>query len=169
VGRVTWVWVGGGFTHARVRVGGFEGVGHLRVPAQKGHARLEAPYRALLPHVHADCRPKLAKMALGFLTAPGTSLISQPEILRSLSIWPASSVDTERAFSAGRLQVNHLQHAMSSQMFRAQIAVGSWSGTPLMPDLKIIKGILDKKRKDKGKGKEKEKATPIVIDSDDSD
>jgi hypothetical protein len=62
---------------------------------------------------------------------------------------------------------------MSSQTFRAQVAVGSWSGTPLMPDLKIpteiIKGILDKKCKDKGKGKEKEKATPIVIDSDDSD
>jgi hypothetical protein len=48
----------------------------------------------------------------------------------------ASSVDAERAFSGGRLQVNHLQHNMSLQTFKAQMAVGSWAGTPLMPDLK---------------------------------
>ncbi|KIM51420.1 hypothetical protein SCLCIDRAFT_143294, partial [Scleroderma citrinum Foug A] len=52
-------------------------------------------------------RPRLARMALDFLLAP------------------ASSVDAERAFSGGRLQVNHLQHQLSSQSFKAQVAVGS--------------------------------------------
>ncbi|KIJ05696.1 hypothetical protein PAXINDRAFT_141102 [Paxillus involutus ATCC 200175] len=52
--------------------------------------------------------PRLARMALDFLSAP------------------ASSVDAERAFSGGRLQVGHLQHRLSSQSFKAQVAVGSW-------------------------------------------
>ncbi|KAJ7772776.1 hypothetical protein B0H14DRAFT_2402094, partial [Mycena olivaceomarginata] len=36
----------------------------------------------------------------------------------------ASSVDAERAFSGGRLQVNHLQHQTSSQAFKAPVALG---------------------------------------------
>jgi len=43
-----------------------------------------------------DTRPQLAQTALDFLSAP------------------ASSVDSERAFSSGRLQVSHLQHRMGS-------------------------------------------------------
>ncbi|KAG1736564.1 hypothetical protein EDB19DRAFT_1853484 [Suillus lakei] len=38
----------------------------------------------------------------------------------------ASSVDAERAFSGGRLQVNRLQHGISSQTFKAPVAIGSW-------------------------------------------
>ncbi|KAG1737251.1 hypothetical protein EDB19DRAFT_1719299 [Suillus lakei] len=34
----------------------------------------------------------------------------------------ASSVDAKRAFSGGHLQVNHLQHGISSQTFKAQVA-----------------------------------------------
>ncbi|EGN92943.1 hypothetical protein SERLA73DRAFT_29109, partial [Serpula lacrymans var. lacrymans S7.3] len=47
-----------------------------------------------------------------------------------------------RAFSGGHLQMNHLQHNMSSQAFKAQMAVGSWSKTPLMPDLAIPTEII---------------------------
>ncbi|KZP21977.1 hypothetical protein FIBSPDRAFT_671842, partial [Athelia psychrophila] len=47
-----------------------------------------------------------------------------------------------RAFSCGRLQVSHLQHNMSSQTFKAQMAVGSWAGTPLMPDLELPSSII---------------------------
>ena len=43
-----------------------------------------------------------------------------------------TSVDAERVFSGGRLQVNHFQHQMSSQSFKAQVAVGSWYDTPLL-------------------------------------
>ena len=71
----------------------------------------------------------------------------------------ASSVDAERAFSCGRLQVNHLQHNMSSQTFKAQMAVGSWAGTPFMPNLdiptSIIVGVMgkDQSKSEKAKGK----------------
>ena len=84
----------------------------------------------------------------------------------------ASSVDAERAFSCGRLQVNHLQHNMSSQTFKAQMAVGSWSGTPLMPDdvpSSIIADAMSrdgKSSKVKGKGKERARDIIEVTDSD---
>ncbi|KAG2351252.1 hypothetical protein BDR07DRAFT_1320647 [Suillus spraguei] len=42
---------------------------------------------------------------------------------------PASSVDAEQALSCGRLQVNHLQHGISSQAFKAQMAIGLWYKT----------------------------------------
>ncbi|KAG2060399.1 hypothetical protein BDR06DRAFT_855852, partial [Suillus hirtellus] len=50
-----------------------------------------------------------------------------------------------RAFSGGRLQVNHLQHGISSQTFKAQVAVGSWFNTPLMPDLSVPTNIMRQK------------------------
>ncbi|KAJ7867341.1 hypothetical protein B0H14DRAFT_2256445, partial [Mycena olivaceomarginata] len=60
----------------------------------------------------------------------------------------ASSVDAERAFSGGRLQVNHLQHQTSSQTFKtfkARVALGSWVGTPLMPGTSTAAAIIEKK------------------------
>ncbi|KDQ18440.1 hypothetical protein BOTBODRAFT_98247, partial [Botryobasidium botryosum FD-172 SS1] len=57
----------------------------------------------------------------------------------------ASSVDSEHSFLAGRLQANHLQHNMGSNTFRAQMAVGSWYGTPLLPDVtEIVKMVQGK-------------------------
>ncbi|KAG8773826.1 hypothetical protein FRC12_002300 [Ceratobasidium sp. 428] len=73
-----------------------------------------------------DSCPRLARFALDFLTAP------------------ASSVDAERAFSGGRLMVNHLQHQMSTRSFQAQMAVGSWYGTPLLPSLDAVAQKLEK-------------------------
>ncbi|QRV82985.1 hAT family dimerization protein [Ceratobasidium sp. AG-Ba] len=71
-------------------------------------------------------RPRVARFALDFLTVP------------------ASSVDAERAFSCGRLMVNHLQHQMSTRSFQAQMAVGSWYGTPLLPSLDDVAKKLEK-------------------------
>ncbi|KAG9082174.1 hypothetical protein FRC07_014288, partial [Ceratobasidium sp. 392] len=73
----------------------------------------------------AQC-PRMARFALDFLTAP------------------ASSVDAEQAFSCGRLMVNHLQHQMSARSFQAQMAVGSWHGTPLLPSLDDVAQKLEK-------------------------
>jgi hypothetical protein len=42
-------------------------------------------------------------------------------------------VDAERAFSTGRRQVNHMQHNMNSQTFKARMALGSWAKTPIFP------------------------------------
>ncbi|KAG0695806.1 hypothetical protein DFH29DRAFT_813799, partial [Suillus ampliporus] len=61
-----------------------------------------------------------------------------------------------QAFSGSRLQVNHLQHGISSQTFKAQVAVRSWFNTPLMPDLGIATNIMHKKM---GKQKEKKEGT----------
>jgi len=57
---------------------------------------------------------------------------------------PASLVDAERAFSNGRRAVNFMQHNMSSATFRAQMAVGSWLGTPLFPSVQQAVGIIEK-------------------------
>jgi hypothetical protein len=109
-------------------------------------------------------RPRLAQMALDFLSAPGIFLACR---LSKFDIdHLASSVDAERAFSGGRLQVNHLQHGVSSQTFRAQMAVGSWYKTPLMNDLGAVTSIMrSKMEKGKGKASGKGRGNNIVIDS----
>jgi hypothetical protein len=57
----------------------------------------------------------------------------------------ASSTDAERAFSEGRREVNFMQHNMSSQTFKAEMAVGSWDGTPLFPECDAAIRIMEKK------------------------
>ncbi|KAG0694308.1 hypothetical protein DFH29DRAFT_815478, partial [Suillus ampliporus] len=58
-----------------------------------------------------------------------------------------------QAFSCGHLQVNHLQRRISSQAFKAQMAIGSWHKTPFFDD-KIATEIINEsmKRGKKGKG-----------------
>ncbi|KAG8778879.1 hypothetical protein FRC12_024762 [Ceratobasidium sp. 428] len=67
----------------------------------------------------------LARLAMDILTAP------------------ASSVDAERAFSGGRMAVSYRQHRMSLPTFRAKMALGSWYGTPLLPDFNEVVHILN--------------------------
>ncbi|TFK18499.1 hypothetical protein FA15DRAFT_603180, partial [Coprinopsis marcescibilis] len=57
----------------------------------------------------------------------------------------ASSVDAERAFSVGRRQVSFMQHSMSSQTFKAKMAVGSWSQAPFFPGIAKVAEYLSKK------------------------
>ena len=76
----------------------------------------------------------------------------------------ASSVDAERAFSGGRLQVNHLQHGTSSQTFKAQMAVGSWVGTDIFPTLEPFEKIIERESNRSQKGKRK---AVVTNDSDD--
>lgn len=56
----------------------------------------------------------------------------------------AASTDAERAFSEGRREVNFMQHNMASQTFKAQMAVGSWDGTPLFPSINTAISIMEK-------------------------
>ncbi|KAH8108920.1 hypothetical protein DFH11DRAFT_1818298 [Phellopilus nigrolimitatus] len=63
----------------------------------------------------------------------------------SYKIKSASSVDAERAFSKGRRDINFMQHNMSSQTFKARMAVGSWDGTPLFPAVDNAIDILEEK------------------------
>jgi hypothetical protein len=55
----------------------------------------------------------------------------------------ATSVDAERAFSGGRLMINHLQHRISVHSFQAQMAIGSWYDTPLLPRLADVAQIIE--------------------------
>ena len=54
------------------------------------------------------------------------------------------STDAERTFSKGRCEVNFMQHNMSSQTFKAEMAVGSWDGTPLMPNISEAISVMEK-------------------------
>ncbi|KAJ7619599.1 hypothetical protein FB45DRAFT_755220, partial [Roridomyces roridus] len=58
---------------------------------------------------------------------------------------PATSVDAERAFSEGRHQVSWNQHSMTSQAFRAQMAIASWANAPFF-DLTSAVAALDAER-----------------------
>jgi DNA recombination-dependent growth factor C len=72
----------------------------------------------------------------------------------NITINLASSVDAERAFSVGHRQVNFLQQNMTSQSFKARMAVGSWINSPACPSLSDLEKILEeeiKGKKDKGK------------------
>jgi len=80
----------------------------------------------------------------------------------------ASSVDAERSFSRGRLDINHLQHNTSSQTFKAQIAVGSWATTPLFTGLSDITKIVEKCSKKESKEKDG-KETGSDADTDELD
>ncbi|KIJ57611.1 hypothetical protein HYDPIDRAFT_104057 [Hydnomerulius pinastri MD-312] len=63
---------------------------------------------------------------------------------------PASSTDTECAFSDGRRELNFMQHNTSSQTFKSEMAVGSWEGTPLFQDThRAVQIIEDKSRREK--------------------
>lgn len=95
----------------------------------------------------AVTRPRLAKMGSDFCSAPGKSgLTLLSLLLMNEHVYvTASSVDGERAFSYGRLQVNHLQHNMNSQTFKAQMTVGSWASTPLYPGLETVTRIIEKR------------------------
>lgn len=65
----------------------------------------------------------VSQMALDFLTAPGSLSFLSLNIVYSYLV--TLSVDAERAFSGVRLQVNHLQHKISSQTFKVRLALGS--------------------------------------------
>ncbi|GBE85907.1 hypothetical protein SCP_0804310 [Sparassis crispa] len=71
-----------------------------------------------------QCTPHLAAMGSDFCSAP------------------TSSTDAERAFSDGRREVNFMQHNTLSQTFKASMAVGSWDGTPLLPDFPELTQLM---------------------------
>jgi hypothetical protein len=91
-------------------------------------------------HLASTHRPRVSKMASDFCSAPGECFTFD---ISQLTLFKASSVDAERAFSNGRLEVNHLQHNTSPQTFKAQMAVGSWCRTPLYPGLLEVTKIIE--------------------------
>ena len=62
--------------------------------------------------------------------------------------------------NGGCLQVNHLQHGISSQTFKAQVALGSWIRSPIFPlhgpFVTVIEERMSHKRKPKSQVPEDE-------------
>ena len=86
----------------------------------------------------------ISKMGLDFCSAPGKWRPFHIYCCLLAYFIAASSVDAERAFSVGRLEVNHLQQNTSPQTFKAQVAVGSWVRTPLYPGLSETIKIVER-------------------------
>ncbi|EIW63732.1 uncharacterized protein TRAVEDRAFT_78749, partial [Trametes versicolor FP-101664 SS1] len=63
--------------------------------------------------------PNLSRMALDYLSIPGTS------------------VDIERVFSRGRIILPHLRNGLSAHSIRAILCLGEWSLLNLMKDSDI--------------------------------
>jgi hypothetical protein len=83
-------------------------------------------------------------MGSDFCSAPGKCYIQFVLAFLSDNLNIASLVDAEQAFSNSRLEVNHLQHNMSPQTLKAQMAVGSWAKTPLYPGLGEVTRIIER-------------------------
>ncbi len=90
-------------------------------------------------------------MGQDFCSAPGMTFIIILNITW-FSLTTATSVDAERAFSTGRRHVNHMQHNMSSQTFKARMALGSWAKSPMFPPFSevanMISGVMQSESKD---------------------
>ena len=56
-----------------------------------------------------------------------------------------SPTNFEQAFFEGHRKVNFIQHNTTSQTFKAEMAVGSWDGTPLFPEIDAAIWIMEKK------------------------
>ena len=102
-------------------------------------------------------------MALDFLSAPGQVSIN---ILSTLSdLYPtALSVDAKHALSGGQLQVNHLQHGMSSQTFKAQVALGSWIGSPIFPTTDPFITMVEDRMKRERKPKDQAPGADVKVE-----
>ncbi|KDN44049.1 hypothetical protein RSAG8_05781, partial [Rhizoctonia solani AG-8 WAC10335] len=78
-------------------------------------------------HNQRQYAPRVSRFALSILSAP------------------ASSVDAERAFSGGRLTINHPQHSVGDLTFEAKMAIGSWYNTPLLPSTDAAASIISER------------------------
>ncbi|CCO37881.1 hypothetical protein BN14_12041 [Rhizoctonia solani AG-1 IB] len=58
---------------------------------------------------------------------------------------PSLLVDVECAFLGGRMLVNYRQHRTSLLIFRAKMAVGSWFGILLLPDVAEVLNMVEGK------------------------
>lgn len=91
--------------------------------------------------------PLLARYASDYCSAPGIdfSLQDKGPHVSNLLLISVSSTNTKQSFSEGHHKANFMQHNMASQTFKAEMAVGSWDGTPLF--LRVDAAILIKEKK----------------------
>lgn len=78
-------------------------------------------------HDHEHQYPKLSRMALDFLSIPGTLVAPSDVCIPTNKCTAATSVSVERVFSIGRLLLSHVRSRMSGQTTRALLCLKSWS------------------------------------------
>ena len=76
---------------------------------------------------------------------PQVSIIIHTYFPLFSTIVAATSVDAERAFSAGHRQINFTQHNINSQTFKAEMALRSWIKFPLYPGFNKVTQMIEKK------------------------
>lgn len=87
----------------------------------------------------------LATMAIDFLTAQGTS---HTHLSLSWRLPPliATSTDSERSFSSGRLTVSRLRHSLSDESVRTGTVLGSWCDYPeIVPEAQLVELIAGRR------------------------
>ncbi|CAE6432715.1 unnamed protein product [Rhizoctonia solani] len=95
-------------------------------------------------------RPTLSKEVIeekgGLLNYWNQELVTQPRVaqmaLDYLTI-PATSVDLTRIFSGGQMATNGLEKHVNYDTFRAMMSMGSWFGTPVLPEIDAVANLLE--------------------------
>ena len=76
---------------------------------------------------HKHVYPRLHRMALDYLSIPGTLENLNVGQFLNRQLFLATSVDVERTFSQGRLLLSHIRNRLSVQSTRALLCLGIWS------------------------------------------
>lgn len=82
--------------------------------------------------------PRLSRMALDYLSIPGTWSSYETRFSRAHA-FVATSVEVERCFSRGRIIVSHLRNRLTGQTTRALLCLNYWSLAGLVQDVDILK------------------------------
>jgi hAT family C-terminal dimerisation region len=87
--------------------------------------------------------PGLSRMAMDYLTIPGTHAFGSVWLRRAENgTSAATSVDVERVFSRGRILLSHLRSRLSVQSTRALMCVGAWSVLGYVKDQDVRVGTM---------------------------
>lgn len=86
-----------------------------------------------------------ARMALDFMSAPGTWLSNDMYSAKLTCLSTATSVDVERAFSQGSLTVLKHRHSLSDKSTRAAIILSSWTQVEGVVIQSDVLEVLDQK------------------------
>lgn len=89
--------------------------------------------------------PHLSRMALNYLSIPGTSFCVLHSAALLMTISPATSVDVERVFSRSRLVLPYVRNQLTAQSTRTILCLSSWSlaGYAAKDDVKDVAEMSD--------------------------
>ena len=86
---------------------------------------------------HKNVYPRLHRMALDYLSIPGTLENLNIGQFLNRQLFSATSVDVERTFSQGRLLLSYIRNRLSVQSTRALLCLGIWSEVGYVKDIDV--------------------------------